>query len=324
MKEMKPMHTIEFHSEKGGVGCTTLAKHTIIAAQEIGLRVAAMSLDPTKTLVRELEGTGTRIIEPGHDIGDDVDLLIIDRNTQCREPFDADVRVIPIRERRSWEIACDLSDRYSGTIIWVPSMTEAALEIPEYLQGIVQLSPAIPMSHAVAIAAERRRVVWQDEGLARSAGARAMWCVVHDILRRAMGPQVELDQPSTALPIEPGTSVVLRHGPRPGFRISAVRPELRFTGEGDAGAELQLLGLSDGALQPLGDPWKLGADTPPAPRDIVGPPHAIGIGEGLLVKITNTGSRAITAARLIVDDDQAHAVPLHLPRTIPTAAQPAA
>jgi hypothetical protein len=318
------MPTIEIHNEKGGVGCTTIANHMIYGAQQIGLRVAAMSLDPTKGLVRELEGTGTRIIEPGDDPGDDTDVLIIDRNTQCRDPVDADVRVVPIRERRSWEIACDLSDRYIGDIIWVTSIIQSPLEIPEYLEGIVQIAPAIPMSHAVAIAAWRRRIVWQDEGLARSAGARAMWCAVYDILRRAMGPRIVVDQPSKALPIEPGASVVLRHGPRPGFRVGAVRPELDFGGEGDAAAELQLLELCGGALGPLGDPWRYEVAAPPAPRDVFGRPHAIGIGEGLLLKITNTGSRPITAAQLIIDDDLALAVPLYVPRILPSAAASAA
>ena len=207
------MLRIDIHNEKGGVGCTTIANHLIRGAREIGLRVAAMSLDPTQSLVRELEGTGTPIVEPGADLDDAVDLLIIDRNTQHHGPIDADVRVIPIRDRRSLELACELSDRYPAPILWVRSMTNRVPAIPGYLKGRVRLTSAIPLSDAIAMAAWRRRIVWDDDDLAATAGARSMRRAVFDILRRAMGTEVVLDPPSTALPIEPGDSVLLRHAP---------------------------------------------------------------------------------------------------------------
>lgn len=320
------MESIEFHSQKGGVGCTTLATATALRAHELGRKVAAMSIDPTKGLVRELEGTGIPIVEPDEEPDAEIDVLIVDRNTQCREPALAETRVMPIRDRLSWEIACDLSDRYSGTLLWVPSMMmfEKQLEIPEYLEGLVQITAAVPLSHAIAFSAWRRRVVWTEPGLAGSAGARALWCAANDILRRAMGPRVELAEASRALPLEPGASVLLRHAPRPGLRIGALRPELGFEGDGDAGAELQLLELSRGAARPLGAPWRYEVESPPVPRDIVGSPYQIAVGDALLVKVTNTGSQAITSARMIVDDDQSVAVPLYLPRTIPAVVPTAA
>src|SRR5690606_2292484 len=162
----------------------------------------------------------------------------------------------------------------------------------------------------IAVAAWRRRVVWTEPGLARAAGARALWFAANDILRRAMGPRVELAEASRALPLEPGASVLLRHAPRPGLRVGALRPELSFEGDGDAGAELQLVELSRGAARPLGAPWMYEVESPPAPRNIFGHPYEIAVGDGLLVKVTNTGSQAITSARVIVDDDQSIAVPL--------------
>ncbi|MEZ4450980.1 MAG: hypothetical protein R3B09_15975 [Nannocystaceae bacterium] len=312
------MLTIEIHNAKGGVGCTTIAYHLLHGAQEIGLRVAAMSIDPTGSLGRELEGTGTPVLEPGAPLEAEYDLLIVDRNAQCPKPIDADVRLIPIANRRSWECACDLSDRYTGSIFWVPNMSEERPEVPAYLEGAVQVIRGIPRSRGIAEAEWRRTVVWTDPDLAESPGAHDMRVAVFDILRWVMGPDIVLDHVSGDLPIEPGASAILRHGPRAGYRVAKVSPELHFGGEEeeDARAELELVHLSGGREEPLGA-WTFG-DAPPELRDFLQRPPTVGVGDGLLFKITNTGRRPITAARLVVDDDTER--PVTLARERPTAA----
>ena len=88
---------IAFHNFKGGVGSTTLAAHMCVLAQELGIKVAGVSVDFTQELPRWLSGSGIPSIEIDLEHGEsDADLIVMDVHSQDEPPLRPDVWVLPI------------------------------------------------------------------------------------------------------------------------------------------------------------------------------------------------------------------------------------
>ena len=185
---------IAFFNQKGGVGSTTLAFHTCLRAQSRGVRVAAISIDPTQELRRRLAETPVPVIELADDgdTGETADLYVVDVNAQTAAalPICPDVWVLPITNRRSWEQACALSDVLTGEIVWLPNLRSHDLEgcgehdlrAPAYLADTIRQTTAIPRSHAIAIVNDQGGSLWEDVSLAASPGGRALTRAIDDIL----------------------------------------------------------------------------------------------------------------------------------------------
>lgn len=199
-------HYLVFHSTKGGVGTTLLAAHAIARAKARGLRVAALSFDPTRDLPEWCAKQGLDCADglAGEDVPDDAELVIVDVNTQIEDiPLDADLWVIPIDCRMSIEHALTLSDRLHGRITWlenhpfvhhvIPKIT-----LPRYLSHVEVLAGfrGIPRSQAIREASFERRIVWADEDDATSAGGRALKAAIDHLIDMVLSAE---DQPSPVL-----------------------------------------------------------------------------------------------------------------------------
>ena len=93
---------VAFLSQKGGVGKSTLARSLAVVAEDLGLRVRLVDLDPQqRTLLRWLSAREKSGIRPAVDVvavdspyvaltcGQDVDLLVLDLPGQLNDAFAA-------------------------------------------------------------------------------------------------------------------------------------------------------------------------------------------------------------------------------------------
>ena len=185
------MMIIAIHNHKGGVGTTTLAAHLCALARDLGLRVAGASADPKNELPRWLDAAQIPCIElhPGEwpDGAGDLDLVIVDVQSQSAPAIDPDVWVLPITDRMAEENAPALSDRLRGPVLWLPNESRrlSTTALPSYLEGKVEVGPTVPYSHALEEASAQRGIIWALPELARSPGARALQTALHEVLRRS-------------------------------------------------------------------------------------------------------------------------------------------
>lgn len=187
------MKTIGFHSTKGGVGSTSLTAHACWLARENGIRVAGVSADFTRELPKWLAPLDIICLDglSGEQPTEDLELLIVDINTQVQHPpLGLDLLVIPIDCRMSYEHAIRLSDRFPGPILWLANHIHAPgfcvrFEIPPYMKHVEQLLPGVSRSHTIAEAGADRKLVWHTPDGACSPGGILLHRALRSVLERA-------------------------------------------------------------------------------------------------------------------------------------------
>ena len=189
---------IAIHNTKGGVGSTTLAAHLCALGRDLGWKVDAMSVDPTKELHRHLKPLEIRCLDPEsldrEAATDDGDLLVIDVQTASSPPVVPDVWLVPVSCRLALEHAKALTDRLKGEVFWLPTMSYE-VTVPSYLDG-VEVLPSVPYSRAIIKAGSQPGTVWSDPELALTPGAQALRESLTQLLSATLGSRGALDEPA--------------------------------------------------------------------------------------------------------------------------------
>lgn len=172
---------IAFYNHMSGLGTTIHAAHACALAQNVGLRVAGVSVDFMSDLPRCLEGRRIPCLE-----GDLVsrasafDLLVMDIRSPARPPITPDAWVLIVCDQASEESAVKAADRLPGHLIWLRNKGyETTIRAP-HLHG--SHARRMPFSRALARAGVFSRIIWDDPELAESPGAADLWQSLEDVL----------------------------------------------------------------------------------------------------------------------------------------------
>lgn len=172
---------IAFYNHMSGLGTTIHAAHACALAQNVGLRVAGVSVDFMSDLPRWLEGRQIPCLEG--DLASRAsafDLLVMDIRSPARPPITPDAWVLIVCDPASEESAAKAADRLPGHLIWLRNKGyETTIRAP-HLHG--SHARRMPFSRALARAGVFSRIIWDDPDLAKSPGAADLWQSLEDVL----------------------------------------------------------------------------------------------------------------------------------------------
>lgn len=174
--------------EVGGAGNTTITAHIICFAAELGLKVAAASIDGANNLRPWMRLAGIPWVDAlCDDLPSDVDLLVIDvgQGARCVEVLRPSLTLLPVDRAAAERSAAKTASTVVGDVLRVRNYWHGRPVADDQLDlDLESANVIIERCNALRATGDSLRPVWATPLGAASAGARAMRELAAEVLRR--------------------------------------------------------------------------------------------------------------------------------------------